>query len=151
MAEWCFGRQDNCPEDPAPVRDPLPGFLRPAGGEGGHPLGEGPVNSQGFFCRWLVVRLATKWCQQKLQAELKIGSFFWIQNVSLKFQQHQQTVVSPGECMWVDLAEFQLLISFFKNPGAFLVNPALPPLCQDDFRACLGILELMQIVLLKML
>ncbi|GAB1296519.1 Protein KIAA0100 [Apodemus speciosus] len=43
---------------------------------------------------WLVVRLATKWCQRKLQAELKIGSFrfFWIQNVSLKFQQHQQTV-----------------------------------------------------------
>uniref|UniRef100_A0A2K5XRQ5 Bridge-like lipid transfer protein family member 2 n=1 Tax=Mandrillus leucophaeus TaxID=9568 RepID=A0A2K5XRQ5_MANLE len=49
-----------------------------------------------FFCRWLVVRLATKWCQRKLQAELKIGSFrfFWIQNVSLKFQQHQQTVVN---------------------------------------------------------
>uniref|UniRef100_A0A8C5LG97 Bridge-like lipid transfer protein family member 2 n=1 Tax=Jaculus jaculus TaxID=51337 RepID=A0A8C5LG97_JACJA len=43
---------------------------------------------------WLVVRLATRWCQRKLQAELKIGSFrfFWIQNVSLKFQQHQQTV-----------------------------------------------------------
>uniref|UniRef100_G1QQQ2 Bridge-like lipid transfer protein family member 2 n=1 Tax=Nomascus leucogenys TaxID=61853 RepID=G1QQQ2_NOMLE len=47
-----------------------------------------------FLGRWLVVRLATKWCQRKLQAELKIGSFrfFWIQNVSLKFQQHQQTV-----------------------------------------------------------
>lgn len=55
------------------------------------------MNSQGFFCRWFVVRLATKWCQRKLQAELKIGSFFWIQNVSLKFQQHQQTVVSLGE------------------------------------------------------
>lgn len=41
-----------------------------------------------------MVRLATRWCQRKLQAELKIGSFrfFWIQNVSLKFQQHQQTV-----------------------------------------------------------
>ncbi|XP_051014003.1 protein KIAA0100-like [Acomys russatus] len=47
-----------------------------------------------FLGRWLVVRLATRWCQRKLQAELKIGSFrfFWIQNVSLKFQQHQQTV-----------------------------------------------------------
>jgi hypothetical protein len=47
-----------------------------------------------------VVRLATRWCQRKLQAELKIGSFrfFWIQNVSLKFQQHQQTVVSSGNC-----------------------------------------------------
>ena len=33
---------------------------------------------------------------------------------------------------------------------AFLVNPALPSLCQDDFRAYLRILELMQ-VLLKML
>lgn len=50
----------------------------------------------GCLCRWLVVRLVTKWCQRKLQAELKIGSFFWIQNVSLKFQQHQQTVVSPA-------------------------------------------------------
>uniref|UniRef100_G3T406 Bridge-like lipid transfer protein family member 2 n=1 Tax=Loxodonta africana TaxID=9785 RepID=G3T406_LOXAF len=47
-----------------------------------------------FFGRWLVVRLATKWCQQKLQVELKIGSFgfFEIHNVSLKFLQHQQTV-----------------------------------------------------------
>ncbi|XP_029401987.1 protein KIAA0100 homolog [Mus pahari] len=47
-----------------------------------------------FLGRWLVVRLATRWCHRKLQAELKIGSFrfFWIQNVSLKFQQHQQTV-----------------------------------------------------------
>ncbi|XP_010859991.1 PREDICTED: UPF0378 protein KIAA0100 homolog [Bison bison bison] len=49
--------------------------------------------------RWLVVRLATKWCQQKLQAELKIGSFFWIQNVSLKFQQHQQTV--EIDSLWI--------------------------------------------------
>ncbi|XP_027718336.1 protein KIAA0100 homolog [Vombatus ursinus] len=47
-----------------------------------------------FLCRWLLVRLATKWCHRRLQAELKIGSFgfFWIQNVSLKFEQHQQTV-----------------------------------------------------------
>ncbi|KAB0361019.1 hypothetical protein FD754_005175 [Muntiacus muntjak] len=52
-----------------------------------------------FLGRWLVVRLATKWCQQKLQAELKIGSFFWIQNVSLKFQQHQQTV--EIDSLWI--------------------------------------------------
>ncbi|XP_055433115.1 bridge-like lipid transfer protein family member 2 isoform X1 [Bubalus kerabau] len=52
-----------------------------------------------FLARWLVVRLATKWCQQKLQAELKIGSFFWIQNVSLKFQQHQQTV--EIDSLWI--------------------------------------------------
>ncbi|XP_051848259.1 bridge-like lipid transfer protein family member 2 [Antechinus flavipes] len=47
-----------------------------------------------FLCRWLLVRLATKWCHRRLQAELRIGSFgfFWIQNVSLKFEQHQQTV-----------------------------------------------------------
>ncbi|XP_023595401.1 bridge-like lipid transfer protein family member 2 isoform X2 [Trichechus manatus latirostris] len=47
-----------------------------------------------FLGRWFVVRLATKWCQRKLQVELKIGSFgfFEIQNVSLKFLQHQQTV-----------------------------------------------------------
>uniref|UniRef100_A0A2K5DZ96 Bridge-like lipid transfer protein family member 2 n=1 Tax=Aotus nancymaae TaxID=37293 RepID=A0A2K5DZ96_AOTNA len=55
-----------------------------------------------FLGRWLVVRLATKWCQRKLQAELKIGSFrfFWIQNVSLKFQQHQQTVTLCGVVLW---------------------------------------------------
>ncbi|XP_068387800.1 bridge-like lipid transfer protein family member 2 isoform X3 [Eschrichtius robustus] len=52
-----------------------------------------------FLGRWLVVRLATKWCQRKLQAELKIGSFFWIQNVSLKFQQHQQTV--EIDSLWI--------------------------------------------------
>uniref|UniRef100_F6PFS8 Bridge-like lipid transfer protein family member 2 n=1 Tax=Ornithorhynchus anatinus TaxID=9258 RepID=F6PFS8_ORNAN len=53
-----------------------------------------------FLGRWLVVRLATGWCQRKLQADLKIGSFgfFWIQNVSLKFQRHRQTVV--GLCAW---------------------------------------------------
>ncbi|XP_068945900.1 bridge-like lipid transfer protein family member 2 isoform X2 [Petaurus breviceps papuanus] len=47
-----------------------------------------------FLCRWLLVRLATKWCHRRLQAELRIGSFgfFWVQNVSLKFEQHQQTV-----------------------------------------------------------
>uniref|UniRef100_E1BD97 KIAA0100 n=1 Tax=Bos taurus TaxID=9913 RepID=E1BD97_BOVIN len=54
---------------------------------------------QPFTLEWLVVRLATKWCQQKLQAELKIGSFFWIQNVSLKFQQHQQTV--EIDSLWI--------------------------------------------------
>lgn len=37
------------PEDPPPVHDLLLGFLRPAGGEGGHPLGEGPVNSRIFL------------------------------------------------------------------------------------------------------
>ncbi|XP_050785010.1 bridge-like lipid transfer protein family member 2 isoform X6 [Gopherus flavomarginatus] len=44
--------------------------------------------------RWLVCRLATNWCRQRFRAELKIGSFgfFWLQNISLKFQQEQQTV-----------------------------------------------------------
>lgn len=49
--------------------------------------------------RWLLVRIATKWCEQKLQAKLKIGSFFRIQNVSLKFQQHQQTV--EIDSLWI--------------------------------------------------
>uniref|UniRef100_A0A8C9ANR3 Bridge-like lipid transfer protein family member 2 n=1 Tax=Prolemur simus TaxID=1328070 RepID=A0A8C9ANR3_PROSS len=55
-----------------------------------------------FLGRWLAVRWATKWCQRNLQAELKIGSFrfFWIQNVSLKFQQHQQTVTLCGVVLW---------------------------------------------------
>ncbi|KFP30964.1 UPF0378 protein KIAA0100, partial [Colius striatus] len=44
--------------------------------------------------RWLACRLAVTWCRQKLHAELKIGSFgfFWPQNISLWFQQEQQTV-----------------------------------------------------------
>lgn len=49
--------------------------------------------------RWLLCRLAISWCRQKLRAELRIGSFgfFWAQNISLKFQQKQQTVVgAPG-------------------------------------------------------
>ncbi|XP_074045153.1 bridge-like lipid transfer protein family member 2 isoform X4 [Macrotis lagotis] len=47
-----------------------------------------------FLCRWLLIRWATRWCHRRFQAELKIGSFgfFWIQNVSLKFEQHHQTV-----------------------------------------------------------
>lgn len=70
-----------------------------------------------------MVRLATKWCQRKLQAELKIGSFFWIQNVSLKFQQHQQTVVSLGQlpgyvCGWTQL-NFKFLLLFKKILGDF--------------------------------
>uniref|UniRef100_A0A8C6ZJ81 Uncharacterized protein n=1 Tax=Nothoprocta perdicaria TaxID=30464 RepID=A0A8C6ZJ81_NOTPE len=49
----------------------------------------------GLLARWLACRLAVTWCRQKLQAELKIGSFgfFWAQNVSLKFQREQQTVL----------------------------------------------------------
>uniref|UniRef100_A0A663F0X2 Uncharacterized protein n=1 Tax=Aquila chrysaetos chrysaetos TaxID=223781 RepID=A0A663F0X2_AQUCH len=49
----------------------------------------------GLLARWLACRLAVTWCRQKLHAELKIGSFgfFWAQNISLKFQQEQQTVV----------------------------------------------------------
>uniref|UniRef100_A0A8C9FU84 Uncharacterized protein n=1 Tax=Pavo cristatus TaxID=9049 RepID=A0A8C9FU84_PAVCR len=54
--------------------------------------------SGGDLMRWLACRLAITWCRQKLQAELKIGSFgfFWAQNISLKFQREQQTVV--GTC-----------------------------------------------------
>uniref|UniRef100_A0A8C3UBZ9 Uncharacterized protein n=1 Tax=Catharus ustulatus TaxID=91951 RepID=A0A8C3UBZ9_CATUS len=49
----------------------------------------------GLLARWLACRLAVSWCRQKLHAELKIGSFgfFWAQNISLKFQREQQTVV----------------------------------------------------------
>lgn len=36
MTEWCFGRQESCPEDSATNHGPLEGVLGPAGGEGGH-------------------------------------------------------------------------------------------------------------------
>ncbi|KAM6464675.1 bridge-like lipid transfer protein family member 2 isoform 2-T2 [Liasis olivaceus] len=44
--------------------------------------------------RWLLYVLITNWCRRRLQAELKIHSFrvFGIQNLSLKFQEEQQTV-----------------------------------------------------------
>ncbi|KAG8122541.1 hypothetical protein E2320_018041 [Naja naja] len=44
--------------------------------------------------RWLLYILITNWCRRRLQAELKIQSFwvFGIQNLSLKFQEEQQTV-----------------------------------------------------------
>ncbi|XP_063151468.1 bridge-like lipid transfer protein family member 2 [Candoia aspera] len=44
--------------------------------------------------RWLLYILITNWCQRRLRAELKIHSFraFGIQNLSLKFQEEQQTV-----------------------------------------------------------
>ncbi|XP_070591591.1 bridge-like lipid transfer protein family member 2 [Erythrolamprus reginae] len=44
--------------------------------------------------RWLLYILITNWCRRRLQAELKIQSFwvFSLQNLSLKFQEEQQTV-----------------------------------------------------------
>uniref|UniRef100_A0A8B9FXN8 Uncharacterized protein n=1 Tax=Amazona collaria TaxID=241587 RepID=A0A8B9FXN8_9PSIT len=53
----------------------------------------------GLLARWLACRLAVTWCQQKLHAELKIGSFgfLWAQNISLKFQREQQTVVGTRQ------------------------------------------------------
>ncbi|XP_058019903.1 bridge-like lipid transfer protein family member 2 [Ahaetulla prasina] len=44
--------------------------------------------------RWLLYILITNWCRRRLQAELRIQSFwvFGIQNLSLKFQEEQQTV-----------------------------------------------------------
>ncbi|XP_063002776.1 bridge-like lipid transfer protein family member 2 [Elgaria multicarinata webbii] len=44
--------------------------------------------------RWLLYILVTNWCRRRLQAELKIRTlgFFWVQNLSLKFQEEQQTV-----------------------------------------------------------
>nr|XP_060612641.1 bridge-like lipid transfer protein family member 2 [Anolis sagrei ordinatus] len=50
----------------------------------------------GGFClgRWVLYILVTNWCRRRLQAELKVRSFgfFWVQNLSLKFQEEQQTV-----------------------------------------------------------
>lgn len=40
---------------------------------------------------------------------------------------------------------------FLKFWVAFLISPALSPLCQDDFRVSLETLGLMQVVELKML
>lgn len=97
VMEPCGGRRESCPGRPgfriATLCKGSPG--RRGVREGSH-RGGGGCELTGCLCRWLVVRLVTRWCQRKLQAELKIGSFFWIQNVSLKFQQHQQTVVSPA-------------------------------------------------------
>lgn len=51
--------------------------------------------------RWLLYILVSNWCRRRLQAELKIGSFgfFWIQNLSLKFQEELQTV--EIDSIWV--------------------------------------------------
>uniref|UniRef100_A0A8D2IHG0 KIAA0100 n=1 Tax=Varanus komodoensis TaxID=61221 RepID=A0A8D2IHG0_VARKO len=48
--------------------------------------------------RWLLYVLVTNWCRRRLQAELKIQTlgFFWIQNLSLKFQEERQTVEIDG-------------------------------------------------------
>ncbi|XP_013922665.1 PREDICTED: protein KIAA0100-like, partial [Thamnophis sirtalis] len=57
--------------------------------------------------RWLLYILITNWCRRRLQAELKIQSFwvFGIQNLSLKFPEEQQTV--DDAC----LAELSLALS----------------------------------------
>lgn len=67
-------------------------------------------------CRCLLYILVTKWCRRRLQAELKIGSFgfFWIHNVSLKFQEEQQTVVGTGD-FWKGPQETILAGRFFES------------------------------------
>uniref|UniRef100_A0A8C3I7P3 Secreted protein n=1 Tax=Chrysemys picta bellii TaxID=8478 RepID=A0A8C3I7P3_CHRPI len=64
---------------------------------------------------WLVCRLATNWCRQRLRAELKIGSFgfFWLQNISLKFQQEQQTVVGTTLLRAFCANKFKILRTIF--------------------------------------
>ncbi|XP_028938333.1 protein KIAA0100-like [Ornithorhynchus anatinus] len=89
-----------------------------------------------FLGRWLVVRLATGWCQRKLQADLKIGSFgfFWIQNVSLKFQRHRQTV--EVDSVWIsskllshELPHYVHVLWRSANPNRPAeMYPACPPL-----------------------
>ncbi|XP_067422042.1 bridge-like lipid transfer protein family member 2 isoform X1 [Emydura macquarii macquarii] len=88
--------------------------------------------------RWLVCRLATNWCRRRLRAELKIGSFgfFWLQNISLKFQQEQQTV--EIDSVWISskllshelprylalcFGEVRIRVDLQKAPGAGLPGP----------------------------
>ncbi|XP_074869814.1 bridge-like lipid transfer protein family member 2 isoform X2 [Carettochelys insculpta] len=91
--------------------------------------------------RWLVCRLATNWCRQRLRAELKIGSFgfFWLQNISLKFQQEQQTV--EIDSVWLSskllshelprflalcFGEVRVRVDLQKAPGAGPPFPGAP-------------------------
>uniref|UniRef100_A0ACB8EDV9 Uncharacterized protein n=1 Tax=Sphaerodactylus townsendi TaxID=933632 RepID=A0ACB8EDV9_9SAUR len=54
-----------------------------------------------YLGRYLLYILIINWCRRRLQAELKISSFgfFWIHNLSLKFQEEQQTV--EIDSIWV--------------------------------------------------
>lgn len=52
---------------------------------------------------------------------------------------------------WTQLNFNFLFLFFLKFWVAFLGNPALSPLCQDDLRVSLETLGLMQVVELKML
>ncbi|KAJ7309074.1 hypothetical protein JRQ81_008371 [Phrynocephalus forsythii] len=97
----------------------------------------------GFFClgRWLLYVLVTNWCRRRLQAELKIRSFgfFWIQNLTLKFQEEQQTV--EVDSVWVSsklfshdlprylalcFGEVRVRLDLHKVPGLQPLGPSFP-------------------------
>ncbi|KAM9218348.1 bridge-like lipid transfer protein family member 2 [Leptosomus discolor] len=97
----------------------------------------------GLLARWLACRLAVTWCRQKLRAELKIGSFgfFWAQNISLKFQQEQQTVEIDN--VWISsklsrelpryfelcFGEVRIRTDLQKGPG---FQPSVPEAPRED-------------------
>ncbi|XP_061460928.1 bridge-like lipid transfer protein family member 2 [Rhineura floridana] len=91
--------------------------------------------------RWLLYVLVTNWCRRRLQAELKVGSFgfFWIQNLSLKFQEEQQTV--EIDSIWISskllnhdvprylalcFREVRIRVDLQKTPGLQPPAPAVP-------------------------
>ncbi|KAM3856347.1 bridge-like lipid transfer protein family member 2 isoform 1-T1 [Vipera latastei] len=90
--------------------------------------------------RWLLYILITNWCRRRLQAELRIQSFWvWgIQNLSLKFQEEQQTV--EIDSIWISsrllnndvprylalcFGEVRIRVDLQKPPD--LQPPAPPP------------------------
>ncbi|XP_077167893.1 bridge-like lipid transfer protein family member 2 [Paroedura picta] len=98
-----------------------------------------------YLGRCLLYILVTSWCHRRLQAELKIGSFgfFWIHNLSLKFQEEQQTV--EIDSIWVSsklwkhdlprylalcFGEVRVRMDLQKAPG--LQPPALKVPAQED-------------------
>ncbi|KAL8198946.1 UNVERIFIED_CONTAM: hypothetical protein K2H54_030212 [Gekko kuhli] len=96
-------------------------------------------------CLCLLYILVTNWCRRRLQAELKIGSFgfFRIHNLSLKFQEEEQTV--EIDSIWVSsklwnqdvprylalcFGEVCVRMDLQKAPG--LQPPALKVPAQED-------------------
>lgn len=69
------------------------------GGTGGAGFGV-PVAGADARCarRWLLCRLAVRWCRRRLRAELRVGGFLRLRNISLEFPQEQRVVVGTGPC-----------------------------------------------------
>ncbi|XP_019400878.1 PREDICTED: protein KIAA0100 homolog [Crocodylus porosus] len=89
--------------------------------------------------RWLLCRLAVRWCRRQLRAELRVGGFLRLRNISLEFPQEQRVV--EIDSVWISskllshelprylalcFGEVRIRLDLQKAPGHLPPFPAAP-------------------------